>query len=245
LTQYEDEVLENQRFLALDLALKATPAIWRGAHKEIITDWYQCKRLLCIRFGAEQTGKKQQKYDGLGTLAEHLEACKMLWKMTSSEEWSHHFIHTLEEIPTNWYMDQEMRKGTKTWGTLQQNFTVTFSFEHENPNIDTTLKWIRDVIFIEEPEVEAITEVQQRNKQTVKDLLSCYHIQEEAPDEDNTCDIQIEEVEGERDVEGPTLESKVIFSPINIKKVNIRTTKQPKMVSIGDYWDEQTLESIT
>jgi hypothetical protein len=58
LTQYEDEVLENQRLLALDLALKATPARWWGAHKETITDWYQCKRLLRIRFDAEQ--KKQQ-----------------------------------------------------------------------------------------------------------------------------------------------------------------------------------------
>jgi hypothetical protein len=43
LTQYEDEVLENQRLLALDLALKATPTRWWGAHKETITNWYQCK----------------------------------------------------------------------------------------------------------------------------------------------------------------------------------------------------------
>jgi hypothetical protein len=28
LAQYEDEVLENQRLLALDIALKATPTIW-------------------------------------------------------------------------------------------------------------------------------------------------------------------------------------------------------------------------
>jgi hypothetical protein len=81
--------------------------------------------------------------------------------MMPPEEWSHHFIHTLEGIPANWYTDQEMRKETKTWATLQQNFTVTFSFEHENPNMDAALKWIRNVIFIEEPEVEAITEVQQ------------------------------------------------------------------------------------
>jgi hypothetical protein len=47
-------VLENQRLLSLDISLKATPARWWGAHKETIQDWYQCKRLLCIRFGAEQ-----------------------------------------------------------------------------------------------------------------------------------------------------------------------------------------------
>ena len=95
LTQYEDEVLENQRFLALDLTLKATPTIWWGANKETIIDWYQCKRLLCIRFDTEQTGNKQHKYDGIGTPTEHLEACQMMWKMTPPEEWSHHFIYTL------------------------------------------------------------------------------------------------------------------------------------------------------
>jgi hypothetical protein len=52
--------------------------------------------------------------------------------------------------------------------TLQHNFTVTFSFEHENANIDVALKNIRGVIFIEEPKVEMITEEQKRNKQVVK-----------------------------------------------------------------------------
>jgi hypothetical protein len=43
LTKCEDEVLENQRLLALDIVLKATPARWWGVHKETIQDWYQCK----------------------------------------------------------------------------------------------------------------------------------------------------------------------------------------------------------
>jgi len=30
LTRYEDELLDNQRLLALDIALKETPAIWWG-----------------------------------------------------------------------------------------------------------------------------------------------------------------------------------------------------------------------
>jgi hypothetical protein len=46
LMQYEDVVLESQRLLALDLSLKDTPTIWWCAHKETITYWYQCKRLL-------------------------------------------------------------------------------------------------------------------------------------------------------------------------------------------------------
>jgi hypothetical protein len=66
-------VLENQRLLALDIALKATPARWSGAHKETIQDWYQCKQLLCIRFGAEQGSNKTERYDGQGSPFEHLE----------------------------------------------------------------------------------------------------------------------------------------------------------------------------
>jgi hypothetical protein len=92
---------------------------------------------------------------------EHLEKCRTLWKMTPPEEWPHHFIHTLEGIPTNWYTDQELRKGTMTWMILQQNSTITFSFEHENPNIDVTSIKIREGIFIQAPEIEHITEKQQ------------------------------------------------------------------------------------
>jgi hypothetical protein len=176
---------------------------------------------------------------------EHLEACRTLWKMTPPEEWPHHFIHTLEGIPTNWYTDQELCKGTKTWRILQQNFALTFSFEHENPNIDASLKWIRGLIFIKEPEIETITEEQQHNEQTVKEPLSCYHVHEESPNEDEPRDIQIEEVEGKRDLEGSPIESEVISVPIKVKRVNIGTNEHPKMANIGDYWDEPTIESIT
>jgi hypothetical protein len=36
-----------------------------------------------------------------------------------------------------------------------------------------------------------MTKYQQQNKQTVKDLLSCYHVEEEASNEDDPCNIQI------------------------------------------------------
>jgi hypothetical protein len=140
LTCYEDEVLENQRLLTLDIALKDTPARWWGAHKDTIKDWYQCKWLLRIRFGAEHKRNQQQKYDGQGAPTEHLEKCRALWKMTPPEEWPHHFVHTLEGIPENWYTDHELRRGTTSWPVLQHKFIVTFSLKHENPNIDVILK---------------------------------------------------------------------------------------------------------
>ena len=70
-------------------------------------------------------------------------------------------------------------------------------------------------------------------------------MQKEAPDEDNPHIIKIIEIEGEREVEGPSLESKVFFVPIKVKKVNIGTKNNPKMANIGHYWDEQTIERIT
>ena len=59
-------------------------------------------------------------------------------------------------------------------------------------------------------------------------------MQEEAPDEDDPHDIQIKEVEGEREVEGPPIESKVIAVSIKVNKFNIGTIENPKMASIGD-----------
>jgi hypothetical protein len=70
-------------------------------------------------------------------------------------------------------------------------------------------------------------------------------VQEEVLDEDDPRDIQIEEVEGEREVEGPPLESKVVSALIKVNKFNIGTMDNPKMAIIGDYWDEKTIESIT
>jgi hypothetical protein len=33
--------------------------------------------------------------------------------------------------------------------------------------------------------------------------------------------------------------------PIKMKKMNIGTGENPKIASIGDYWDEKIVESIT
>ena len=46
-------------------------------------------------------------------------------------------------------------------------------------------------------------------------------------------------------MEVPSLESEAFFAPIKVNKINIGTEENPKMASIGDYWDEQTLERIT
>jgi hypothetical protein len=46
-------------------------------------------------------------------------------------------------------------------------------------------------------------------------------------------------------VDGPSLESEIFIVPIKVKKLNIGKNDNPKMASIRDYWDEQTVEIIT
>jgi hypothetical protein len=50
LLEIEEIVPIQQRFLALDEALKATPARWWGTHKNMITKWVQCRTLITVQF---------------------------------------------------------------------------------------------------------------------------------------------------------------------------------------------------
>jgi hypothetical protein len=106
------------------------------------------------------------------------------------------------------------------WEEMQQNFVITFSFEDENPMVDTPLKVARDRIF-EEPEFEIVRAYQNQNRHTNRNLLHYYHIAKEDPIEENQHDIQITKVKREREVEGPQLESEEFSTPLNRKKVNI------------------------
>jgi len=51
LDEFEREVIEEQRFEALDWALHATPARWWGMHKGSFDDWRECRRMICTCFG--------------------------------------------------------------------------------------------------------------------------------------------------------------------------------------------------
>jgi hypothetical protein len=78
----------------MDISLKETHERWCGVQKETVKDWYQCKRLLYIRFGTEHGRNQLQRCDGHGTPKKHLEKCRTQWRMTPLEEWSHHlFTH--------------------------------------------------------------------------------------------------------------------------------------------------------
>ena len=80
LTYFEDKVMEPQLLLALDVALKATPTRWWVVHKQSVSEWHQCRRLLEIRFG-ENVSYVGKNYMSLMNRIDHLENCRATWKM--------------------------------------------------------------------------------------------------------------------------------------------------------------------
>ena len=79
LTDYEEQVLENQILLALDIALKSTPDRWQGAHKKNIEGWQECRKLMWIRLGQIDTDI-EIKYDGETNPRKHIQICTIAWK---------------------------------------------------------------------------------------------------------------------------------------------------------------------
>jgi hypothetical protein len=74
-------------------------------------------------------------------------------------------------------------------------------------------------------------------------LKRCYNIN--VDEDDDPRNVNITEIEGHRDIEGPRVELPFIGQPIKIKKVNIGIEKEPKLTNIGDYWDDSTIDKIT
>jgi len=132
--------------LALDVFPKVTPTRWWVAHREGIKDWSQCRGLLQVRFGIEEE-KIAQNYTRKIDLTSHFEQCMTLWSSVPEIEWMHRFIHKLDTILKNWYLELETRRETTRWDELVERFKVTFMFEHESPSIDAVLRDIRTNIF--------------------------------------------------------------------------------------------------
>ena len=48
LVEFEEKVIESQQLSNLDYVLNATPARWRGTHKQSIFEWPQSRILMEI-----------------------------------------------------------------------------------------------------------------------------------------------------------------------------------------------------
>jgi hypothetical protein len=64
-------------------------------------------------------------------------------------------------------------------------------------------------------------------------LQGCYNIN--VDEDDDPRNVNIVEMEGHRDIEGPGVELPFIGKMIKIKKVNIGIEEAPKLANVGDY----------
>jgi hypothetical protein len=137
-----------------------------------------------VRFGTE-VENIAQKYTEIGDPTNHIAQCRNRWSSTSKEEWTHKFIHTLDTISKNWYLELEMHRETTNWDELTQRFKVTFMFEHKSPLVDAALQVIRTNIFSEKEPVEVVPVFStHRASMTVHELLECYNVSKEHDEED-------------------------------------------------------------
>lgn len=130
--QYEEHIPIEVRIQSLDIALKVTPTRWWGTHKMLLQVWDQVKRMFMLRF-TKQMEIACMRYIGKRSPYSHIDHYVTMWKdkHISEEEWVHRFVHTLDVVPTNWYI-QELRCSMETWPKVVEYFLHTFSFESED-----------------------------------------------------------------------------------------------------------------
>ena len=141
----------------------------------------------------------------------------------------------------NWYIEIELRRGTVAWPLMVKGFQLTFKFESEYPEIDQALK-VRKRKLLADCSLPVFETP--KWKIALEQALECYNLTEEGEEDEDPRNINIPMSEGTRDVQGLELKVPDVAKPAKIKKINIGTEEEPKFASIGDYWDDETVESI-
>ena len=77
--EFEEKFFQPRRMLALDVALKATPARWWETHKQMNHDWGQCQRSMLVCFDDSEV-YHDGRYDGWNDPTSNLMECYSLWE---------------------------------------------------------------------------------------------------------------------------------------------------------------------
>lgn len=80
-----------------------------------------------------------------------------------------------------------------------------------------------------------------KHSQNIQEFMELYNVVEMGEDDDKPRNIQISVVKGGHPMGGPKLQSIKYIQHIETNKVNIGIDENPKMVVIGDYWDDETM----
>ena len=145
----------------------------------------------------------------------------------------------MDTTPKNWYTKTKLCRGTKNWSLLTEGIQLTFGFEPEYPQVEDALEVIRMNLFDEFP---SLIVNQLDWEAEMESMMECYNFA--AEEDEDPRNVNILELEGLCDVQGSTLEIPEIIEKVKIKKVNIETKENPKVASIGDYWDDETIRHI-
>lgn len=78
---------------------------------------------------------------------EHILTCGYIWNEVPKDVWTHMFVHTLDTIPRNWYIQLELHRETITWEALTSNSIHTFSTYEDDLMVDTLLQLEKEKIF--------------------------------------------------------------------------------------------------
>ena len=79
----------------------------------------------------------------------------------------------------------------------------------------------------------------------MQSMMECYNVSGEPKDDDVLQNINIPETEGSRNVAVLNVPTDPISQLLMIRNLNIGTDMNLNFASVGDYWDEETMERIT
>ena len=78
-----------------------------------------------------------------------------------------------------------MHRGIGDWEELKRNFNITFSFENNNPLIDSALQVIKNNIFSSKDLLGSMPlHSAPRATVTIEEIFHCYNFAEESQDEE-------------------------------------------------------------
>jgi hypothetical protein len=101
--------------------LKTNLVRWWVAHKDVIRDWKQWKRLLQVRFKIENESI-MPKYNGLSFPTNHITNCIVTWRSIPQQEWTHaYYGYYLEELVHRTRSAQRNKRLGKVYQELQGN----------------------------------------------------------------------------------------------------------------------------
>lgn len=107
--------------------------------------------------------------------------------------------------------------------------------------VDNALQVVKAIISKVPLEPEEIVQTDWLHQ--LSNALECYDVQVEDDDDDQR-NINIPEKEGSREVCGPEIKDPDITVPLKTKQVNIGMKEEPKYATLGDYWDDATMEKV-